>query len=169
MKTISKLLMVAFVATVGITAVNAQSKIAHIDSQELMAIMPGVDSAQAEIQGMIKTLELDMEALSVEYNKKLEELNQNIATYSDMMLANKQGELQDLERRASEFQQVAEKKIQAKQQELFMPIQAKAVSTIEEVATEQGFSYVLDKAAVLYSGSDAIDMLPLVKAKLGVE
>ena len=169
MKTISKLVLVLFALTM-VVGVNAQNKIGHINSQELLAAMPETDSAQKQLEKVAMDHDLALEEMSVEFNKKLEDLNSNYDTMSDLVKASKEAELQDLQKRIQAFQQTAEQDLQRKRMELFQPIQEKAVSAVNEVAKEQGFTYVLDAGTgvVVYMGDDAQDILPLVKTKLGL-
>ena len=169
MKTISKLVLVLFALTL-VVSVNAQNKIGHINSQELLAAMPETDSAQKQLEKIAMEHDLALEEMSVEFNRKLEDLNANYETLSDLVKASKEAELQDLQKRIQAFQQTAEQDLQRKRMELFQPIQEKAVSAVNEVAKEQGFTYVLDAGTgvVVYMGDDAQDILPLVKTKLGL-
>jgi outer membrane protein len=170
MKTFSKLFAVALLAVITLS-VNAQSKIGHINSQELLAAMPETDSAQKALEKIAMEHELVLEEMTVEFNKKLDELNTNYENLSDLVRASKEAELQDLQKRVQAFQQTSQQDLQRKQYELMQPIQEKAINAINDVAKENGFTYILDQGtgAIVYSGDDAQNILPLVKAKLGLE
>jgi outer membrane protein len=170
MKTISKLLAVLFIAAIGVT-VNAQSKFGHINSQELLAAMPETDSAQKKLEKIAMDHDLAIEEMTVEFNKKLEDYNAKYTELSDLVRASKEAELQDLQNRVQTFQKTAEQDLQRQRMQLFQPIQAKAVGAVNEVAAENGFTYIFDAGvgAIVYMGDDAIDILPLVKAKLGLK
>jgi outer membrane protein len=160
-------------AVISFGAANAQKaqKIGHINSQELLAAMPESDSAQKKIEALAKEHESVLEEMTVEYNKKLEALNKDYATFSDLAKASKEAELQDLQNRIQTFQQSAQDDLQKKRMEFFKPIQDKALKAVNDVAAENGFSYILDSGigAVVYEGPDAQDILPLVKKKLGLQ
>lgn len=170
MKTISKLLVILFVASFGL-AVNAQTKVAHINSQELLAAMPETDSAQKALEKLAMDHDLAIEEMSVEFNKKLEDYNQKYNDLSDLVRASKEAELQDLQKRIQTFQQTAEQDLQRKRYEIFEPIQKKAIAAVNDIAKEQGFTYVIDSGtgALVYISDDATDILPLVKAKLNLQ
>jgi outer membrane protein len=160
-------------AVISFGATNAQSKtqkIGHINSQELLASMPESDSAQKKIEALAKEHESVLEEMTVEYNKKLEVLNKDYNTLSDLAKASKEAELQDLQTRVQTFQQSAQEDLQKKRMEYFKPIQDKALKAVSDVAAENGFTYILDSGvgAVVYEGPDAQDILPLVKKKLGI-
>ncbi len=169
MKTITKIGLVLAIFTFGYT-LKAEDKIGHINSQELLAAMPETDSAQKQLEALAKEHDLALEEMSVEFNKKLEDLNSNYNTLSELVRSSKEAELQDLQKRIQTFQQTAEQDLQRKRYELFQPIQEKAVNAVNEVAKEMGLTYVIDSGTgvVVYMGDDALDLLPKVKAKLGL-
>ncbi|MCD6355563.1 MAG: OmpH family outer membrane protein, partial [Prolixibacteraceae bacterium] len=58
-----------------------------------------------------------------------------------------------------------------KQSELLQPVFDKAEKAIAEVAKEKGLIYVFDigPKVVLYKSNQSIDIMPMVKAKLGIK
>jgi len=64
----------------------------------------------------------------------------------------------------------AQQQLQQKQAELLTPVFDKAEAAIEEVAKEQGLIYVFDVGpqVVLYKSNQSVDILPMVKQKLGI-
>ena len=88
---------------------------------------------------------------------------------SDLIRQTKERELQDMGARIQEFQENAEKKLQDRQQEVLKPIIDRAKKAIEDVAKENGYTYIFDTSvgALLYQ-QDSEDILPLVKKKLGL-
>lgn len=159
-----------FVFVLGLGTTNAQ-KFGHINTQELLAAMPETDSAQAQVEKEAKELEDQLEMLQVEYNNKLEQYNQDMDKLSEVILQTKQQELYDYQQRIQKFRVNAEQGIQKRNQQLFQPILDKANKAIEEVAQEKGFTYIFDSGTgvMVYISDDSQDILPLVKAKLGIE
>ena len=49
------------------------------------------------------------------------------------------------------------------------PIYDKAQAAIAEVAKEQGLIYVFEVNSLIYKSNQSIDILPLVKTKLGIQ
>jgi outer membrane protein len=150
---------------------KAQSpKIGHINMQELIAAMPESDSAQAKLQKMAKEMDSNYQQMQVEFNKKYEEYNKTSKELNDLVKSTKEAELQDLSKRMQEFQTSAQQKLQEQNQKFLKPILEKANKAIADVARENKFTYVLDTAQglVVFSGADAIDVLPLAKKKLGL-
>lgn len=161
-----------FVAVLFLSAgmVNAQTlKFAHIDSQALIQAMPETTAAQAEIQKQAKGLDAQMSDMQKEYQAKMAEYSKKQDSLTDIVRQAKIEDLQDLQQRIQSFNTTAQKQLQQKQKELMQPIFNKANETIAVVAKEQGVIYVFDTNAVLYHSAASIDLLPLVKTKLGIK
>lgn len=166
------LLISAVVLSLSVSA-QVKLKIGHINSQELFAAMPEMDSAQKSLEKIAMDHELVLEEMSVEFNKKFETYRtaMDAGTLSNLARASKEAELEDLQNRIATFRQTAEQDIQEKRMEIFTPIQEKALNAVNAVAEENGFTYILDTGAggVVYSAPGAEDILPLVKAELGIQ
>jgi len=149
--------------------VKAQTlKFAHIDSQALVQAMPETTAAQKTLEQQAKGLEDQLASMQKEFQTKLAEYTQKADSLTDIVRSAKEEDLQNLQQRIQTFNQSAQQKLQQKQAELMQPIFDKANQTIEVVAKEQGVIYVFDSNAVLYKSNQSIDLLPLVKTKLGI-
>ena len=169
MTRISLLLVSAFLLLS--SASMAQMKIAHINTNELIASMPEADSAQAQLQELNDQYTRTGEELQVEYRKAYLEYEQEVATMSDLVRKTKEDALNDMQTRIQEFGTNAQTAIQQKQQELMQPIYVKAQNAIQEVSDENGFDYILDtgQGTVLTVPKDeSLNVLSLVQAKLGI-
>ena len=64
----------------------------------------------------------------------------------------------------------AQQDYQTTERELFQPIIDKAKNAIDEVAKENGYTYVIDSGsgALIYFSDTSDDLFDLVKAKLGL-
>lgn len=166
-----KKIILLVACTVGLSSlVNAQSlKIGHINSQELLALMPEIKKADTDLKAYAKSFEDQLETMSKEYQKKMGEYQAQEKTMTDAVKEVKQKEITDLGTRIESTQKSAEEKVVTKKQEIFKPILDKAEKAIKEVAKEKGFDYVFDVStgSVLVT-RDSDNMLPLVKAKLGI-
>lgn len=150
--------------------VQAQTlKFAHIDSQALIQAMPETTAAQKTLEETAKGLEDQLTTMQKEFQTKLAEYTQKGDSLSDIVRQAKEEDLHNLQQRIQTFNQNAQQKLQQKQSELMQPVFAKANENIEAVAKEQGVIYVFDANAVLYKSNDSIDLLPLVKKKLGIQ
>ena len=172
MKRILGIILIAVLFSASsIYAQKADLKFGHINSNELLSVMPERDSARAELQQYSQMLQQEMEAMQVEYQKKVNTYLEKQETYSDLVRQSKETEIQEMQRRVQEFQATAQQDYQQKEAELFQPIMDKAQAAIEKVAKANGFTYIFDLGAggVLYFSSQSTDILPLVKKELGIE
>ena len=106
-----------------------------------------------------------------EYEKLMQEYQANQSTYTDLTRTAKEQAIQQLIERIQTFQNLAQQEMAKAQERLLQPIMEKANKAIQEVGKENGFTYIFDlsNGAVLYVAENAIDVLPLVKKKLGIQ
>ncbi len=164
-------LMIVALAGMGISLQAQNLKFGHINSQELLKAMPENDSAQAQLQRFAQQLQDQMDELQVEYNRKLQDYQAQQDQLTDLIRKTKEQDLIDLQKKIQDFQAAAQQEMQKKQQEMLQPIIDKANNAIKEVARENGFIYIFDIAGgtILYYSEKSVDILPLVKKKLGIE
>ena len=142
-------------------------KLGHINSQELMQIMPGRDSVQTILQNEVTELEATLKQMQAEAEKRYNDYVANQAGWTELIRQTKQREIQDMSARIQEFQENAQKQLTDREAELTKPIIDRAKKAIEDVAREGGYTYIFDGAGLLYS-SDSEDIMPAVKRKLGI-
>lgn len=167
-----KYVIIAFVAVSGLFSVNAmaQAKVAHINAQALIEAMPEAKSAQTTLDAFAKELEKDGKALVDEYTRKMKEFDEKAASMTENMKEIKGREIQSAQKNIQDYQANAEQKIDAKRQEVLKPIYDKARKTIEDVAKEKGYGYVIDSSAgILLVSPAGDDLMPAVKTKLGIK
>jgi outer membrane protein len=169
-----KLIAVAFGVVLSVTTIcNAQSplKFGHINSNELFGIMPELKLADSTLAKFKSTLDSQYKTMGAEYQAKIADYKSKEASMADPIKEAKQKEISDLEERIQAFQESAQTSLQKKQEELNGPIVKRAQDAINAVAKEKGFSYIFDSTpgGTLIFSQDADDILPLVKAKLGIK
>lgn len=160
-----KTLLIAAALFFGANQVNAQTKIAHINVEEIMAKMPAVIDAQKQIEKLSQTYEADFTTMRNEYQAKLQKFSNEAATVSEAINKERQKEVEDMEKRIQEFGQNAQKELQQKQMDLMKPIQLKIKASIEKVGKAKGFQYVADVASFILA--DGTDLTADVKKDLG--
>lgn len=155
---------------------NAQQKLAHLNSAMIIEAMPEVKTARTTLEALQKTKQAEIEKMILEYQTKLKAAQEKEKTMSE---ANKEAvgkelqtmgaELQDLQKRIEDTKGKAQQELEAKNTELFNPIQVKADAAIKAVSKEKGFAYVFDtanQALIYWDGGE--DITALVKTKLGI-
>lgn len=168
-----KVLILIVLFAAGITSqVKAQAlKFGHIDIQQLIQVMPerqaAIDAMEKEtneLEGMLGTMQDELQKMYQEYATKRDSM-------SDLVRQAKEEDITAKQQRIETFRQQADQQLQTKQQQLMKPIFDKADSTISVVAKEQSLIYVFDVSTrvVLYQSPQSVDILPLVKKKMGIE
>ena len=166
-KVIASFSLVILIASFGYG--QSVAKFGHIDSNEILSIMPETDSLQGELKAYADYLDQQMQTMGMEYQTKITEYQQNVNTMSDLIRQTKEKEITDLQERIQAFQQSADQDLGAKQAELFNPLIEKVKTAITEVGKENSYTYIFDVgtgAVIFFENGD--DILPLVKTKLGI-
>ncbi|HEX7367070.1 MAG TPA: OmpH family outer membrane protein [Pelobium sp.] len=170
MKKLFKIALVAGGLLFAGNLVNAQQKIAHINSAELIKAMPEVVTADKQLATFKESLDADGKTMYTEYQTKVQDFQAKEKTLSDAMKEAKVKEIQDLQKRIEEFQQKAGEDFEKKRGELYDPILKKAEDAVKVVAKEKGYAYVFDTTQpgiVYFDGG--INIMADVKAKLGLK
>jgi len=147
-----------------------QLKIGHVDVVEIITAMPESDSAQILLENDTRELETMMESMQVEYNNMLDKYQQNLDSYSQMIRQTKEGELLEMQNKIQAFQQTASQQLQQRNYELMQPIYIKVQEAIDKIATQEGFTYILDlsKGSVVFSAKNSRNINLLVLNELGI-
>jgi len=168
MKHFKTLLLTVALCIGALSFTNAQSKVAHINTQDLIAAMPEMKTAQAELEKLGKTYEADIKAMATEYQNKMKQYEAEATTKTDEENQKRLVEVQTMQQNIQQYQGQAQQDMQKKEIDLLKPITEKAKSAILKVARAQGFDYVLDSTqggGVIMS--DGENLLDDVKKELG--
>lgn len=170
MKNLTKIVIIIFL--VGFTTVSfaqKKQKFGHIDSNELLKLMPGRDSAMNKITEYAKTLENQLKGMQSELETKYQTYLANEANMTELIKQTQQKELQDIQARIEAFQTSAQDELEKKQNELLKPIIDKAKAAIEKVGRDNQYTYIFDAGiGVLLYSDPTEDILPMVKKELGL-
>ncbi len=165
-----KSIFIATLLFIGATSfVNAQSNVAHIDTQALAEAMPEMKAAQSQLEKLQKTYETEIKTLFKEYETKAGQYKAEAETKTNEENAKRAEELQGMQASITAYQQGAADDLQKKQADLIAPIFEKARTAIQKVGRAQGFQYVLDNtqgAGLLLA--EGKDLLIDVKKELGI-
>jgi len=168
MKQIKTLLLAATLFIAGTSFMQAQTKVAHINTQELIAAMPAMKTAQGEMDKLGKTYEADIKAMATEYQSKMKLYDAEASTKTAEENQKRMVEVQTMQQNIQQYQGQAQQDMQEKELALLKPITEKAKAAILKVARAQGFAYVLDSTqggGVIMA--DGKDLLADVKKELG--
>lgn len=172
MKKVIGLLVVAAFFLLSGNSFAQNYKFGHINSDELFMLMPERDSVILQLENEQTLFQNTAEIMQVEYNNKLNDYTTELENLNPIVRQTKEEELVSLQQRMATFQQNAEQQMQQMQQSLMQPILQRADKAIKDVAKENKFTYIFDLSRgpiIYFDENQSEDILPLVKAKLGIE
>ncbi|TAL63887.1 MAG: OmpH family outer membrane protein [Bacteroidetes bacterium] len=166
--------LVVFILGLGLLSLTgtsysqSQLKIGHVDIMKILSALPERDSAQVVLDKETKEIGTSFEEMQVIYNKLVDDYTKGQSTYSELVKKAKEDEILDKQKRLQEFEQNATATLQKRNSELIQPIYEKIIKTIEKVATENSFTYILDvsKGTVVFTSKDSQNIDQLVLALL---
>jgi outer membrane protein len=165
-----KKLLILVAAMFAVGTVSAQ-KFARINLQEVVVAMPEFEEAQKNLEAFGKDLQEQMEQIQVEFNNKLADFQKNQAAMAASIKQMKQQELEQLQQRFGEFQQIAQQDFQKKEAELLEPVQKKANEAVNKVAKANGYIAVFNTSVpslAYFDEAQLTDIAALVKKELGI-
>ena len=139
------LLVVMFALPLG---AMAQAKFAHMNSQDVIAVMPEFTKAQADLDAMSKKYQDEMQRTNEEFQKKYQEF----LAQADSLPKN-----------------IAERR--QKEQDAMAPIYQKLDEAIQAVGKAEGVVYIFDLARtpIPFVGAQSVDVTAKVKTQLGIK
>ena len=166
-----KFIKISFLlAMFAFVALNAQAqKFGFIDSDALLAEMPKVKQAKANLEVLQKQLQTKGQNMVNSFQTKYQDLEtrrqQGTITQQEL-----EKQAKDLEKKQLEIQQYEQemiKQLGEREQKELQPILDEVTSAIQAVAKENGYQYIFEKKTLLYFDS-AMDVSALVRAKLNM-
>ena len=174
MTTRTLLFATLFCAAVGnAVAQQAAQKIGYEDWEYIFSQMPESKQLEAELKTHQTQLENQMNAKRQELEAKYKAYQSMPATTSDVIRADKERELNSLNESIQKFSQDAQASLVKKQTDLMQPVYTKVGKAIEDVAKEQGYSFIINPqlgagADVLLYTDEKYDISDLVLKKMGI-
>ena len=164
-----KILLIAAMAFMSLAATAQNFKFAYVDMNELIMLMPEMDSAREQMEKAELEAQETYAAMVEEYQTKAQQYQQKAETWTATIRESKAAELQQIEMRIQEFNQAISQELQQTQQMLQMPIVEKAQKVVDELAKAKAVAFVVDKAGFLYiDAAQGVDLTPEARVKLGI-
>ena len=120
-----KTLLIAALVFISTSQVNAQAKVAHVDTNAIMAAMPEVLQAQKQLETLQGVYDKEFKGMVDEYQGKLTKYNNEAETVTDAMNQERAKEIQDMEKRIQDYRQTAQKELNKKEEDLMKPLMDK--------------------------------------------
>ena len=164
-----KIIMIAAMAVMSVAAMAQDFKFGYVDFNEVIMLMPEMDEARATIEENQKTNEEILMTMYKEYETKMQQYQQNNATWTPAVREMKEKELMQLEQNLQQNQQVLQQELQQLQQQLQAPIYKKAQDTVNELAKAKGLALVFEKNSLLYlDPAQGVDLTPEARTALNI-
>ena len=153
-------------------AQTASVKVGYADVDYIFNQLPESKAIEAELKSTQAQLKNQIDAKYQDFQKKLADYNANLNTMLEAVRANTERELTQMQQNIEKLQADAQTTIQTKQTQLMDPVYKKVGKGIEDVAKENGFTFILNQQIggldVILYGDEKMDISDLVLKKLGV-
>ncbi len=154
--------------------VNAQTKIGYISLDYVLNQLPEAKQVEAELKTTQTQYENLLQGKIKDFQAKYAEYEKNASTMNEVIKADKEKILQNLQNEIEEFRQSSATSLQKKQAQLLQPLLKKIEDNMHVVAKENAYTYVFNYDAgqgttpiVLHAPDDA-NISDLVLKKMGV-
>lgn len=171
-----KLSLILVLLTIGFFAAKAQTKIGYTNVELILVYMPETQQMEQKLGAMEKKIQEQLQIKQQYYQQKAMEFleAQESGTVPDAQMQVAQKELAKLQMEVQKGLQMAEQQLMKKRMELLTPIQNKMQIAIDAVATENGYTYILNNAMgsgipTILHGNASKDCTEQIAAKLGIK
>lgn len=164
-----RIILIAAMTMMSAAAFAQDFKWAYVDFNELIMLMPEMDSARATMEENQKTNEEILMAMYEEYQTKAQQFQQKAESWTPAIRESKQNEIMEIQARLEQTQQSLQQELQQLQQSLQAPIVEKAQNTVNTLAKTKGVALVFDKSTLLYMDpAQGIDLTPEARVALNI-
>ena len=147
----------------------SQVKLGHINTAELMRLMPELERAEEQMQAFGREVESQSRTMITEYENLLQDFNVNAQQWTDLIRETRTRAIRDLGARIEDFRQSSEREFEQMRERLLTPIIERAREAIEAVARENNFSYIFDTSGgTLLFAIESENILEQVKRKMNL-
>ena len=140
-----------------------------VNTQVILPIAPGADSAQAAFQLVLNEFDLELQDRAAEIDSLLAAYRQQESLLDPAGREQKQQEILAKQQEAQARQQELNIESDRRRTELLAPILERVTAVIDEIRAERSYSIVLDLTESGVVAADAaLDITPAVLERLGV-
>ena len=149
-----------------------EGKFGYIDFNATLRRMPDYIEAEANLRNIQSEYQDELDRSKREFERQYIEFMLEQDHLSASIVAKRQKELQLLMDNNVQFRDEVQLELEAKRDELLVPLQKKLLTAVQEVSTELNLDYVVDtgKGAYLYINQErGVDISDQVGSRLGIE
>ncbi|NQZ76602.1 MAG: OmpH family outer membrane protein [Ekhidna sp.] len=167
-----RMLLTTALAVLGF-GVMAQLKVGYTNVDYILSLMPEAKQIESELASYDKQLSTQLEAKYADYQAKVSEYQQNAESYTDVVRADKENEIVNLQTSIQQFEQNAQNSLLQKRSQLLQPAYEKIGTAIEQISKENGYSHVFNMTAggqsILLYAREEDNVTNIILKKLGID
>ncbi len=164
-----KIFVIAAMALVSFAASAQDLKFGFVNYTELVQLMPEMDSVRVQLEAQEKETYETLGAMYEEYQTKAQQFQQNETKWTPAIRDSKLRELQEIEARFQESQQIFQQELQQMQQMLQAPVMERAQNVVTEIAKTKGLAFVFEATQMLYiDPAQGVDLTPEARKSLNI-
>ena len=164
-----KIIIIAAMALVSLAATAQETKLAYVDFNEVIMLMPEMDAARATLEENEMTQNEILQSMYEELQTKYQQYQQKAESWTPAIRQSKEAEITEIQARFEQTQQSFASEISQLQQELQAPIVEKAQNAINELAKAKGVAVVFEKSSMIYiDPAQCLDLTPEARKNLNV-
>ena len=158
------------VSTLSTELPPAGTELVFVNTQAILPIAPGADSAQIRFQEVLQRYDAELQRLAVELDSLMNTYRQQQALLDQAGREQWQEDIQEKQRLAQERQAELERESTRQRDQLLEPILIRITEVIEEIREEQGYSIVFDVAeSGVVAADTSLDITAAVLERLGID
>lgn len=146
-----KKLLVVLVSIFVVGAVNAQIKVAYVNSNKVLDTLPSRKAAMKELQEFNAAAEKELTDLDNELQKAYEKYIKDREALSQVLRQYEEERLQKMQTNIQAREQELQERLQRRSTDLNAPILKILQTAVENVSDRKKLNYVLDESQLLYS------------------
>lgn len=168
-----KILLVSALVLSALATLTGQDRYGHLNFGNLIAQMPEAVTANDSLEIIQAGMVAQGEAMAAQFQRDATAFITAVqgGTLTPVQQQQQQAALEQRQVEIQNYEQVIVASIEQQRNAMLTPIVERAQNAVEEVAKENGFVMIFDTSifnAVLHA-DETEDIMPLVKAKLGIE
>ncbi len=164
-----RLLLFLLLSLSSLVSLSAQ-KYGHLNFANLLSETPGTQAAEAELSAYNDELVATGKQMVEDFQTRVREVEAQVQDLPPVRVEELRVELTGEREKIGRYEQQVGVDLERKRQELLGPLIEEVRAAVDAVAKEYGYSLVFDTSqfnSVLFA-EDSDDIMPLVKAKLGL-
>jgi len=163
-----KKLSVLFAALLMLMTVGVakSQKIAALDYEQVLSLMPEAKKVSTDLDTFSKTKENELKKLGDTFQADVQKYQTEGAKMTEAQRTAKEAELQKTQQNLQQMAVTAQQDLLKKRETLLKPVIDKLNGAIEKAAKANGWDFIIDASALIYRGGT--DATAAVKKELGI-